>query len=114
LTAFAPVCGTDGQTYPFLCAAQENGVDVTENGGCPAPSGWIACGDKFCNTASSYCIRSPNDVRGPGQPCMFYSCSPLPTACQGKMDCACFKGDPNSCGVQCSFDGGFQVLCPGG
>lgn len=28
---------------------------------------------------------------------------------EGKMDCACFKGDPNNCGAQRSFDAGFQA-----
>ena len=109
---YAPVCGRDGKVHASECDANAAGVDVAPDGGCTAPDGWVACGRGFCEGSMSYCQSSANDVAGPGQPCAFYNCLPLPPACAKSSDCACFGANAP---CVCARDpGGFRVSCPGG
>jgi len=111
---YAPVCGFDGQVYPNECTANAAGVDTSPSGGCVPPAGWVSCGAHFCDATISYCQSTANDAIGPGQPCTYYVCQPLPTSCKATKDCACF-GTSTPCVQSCTFDGnGFQLVCPGG
>jgi hypothetical protein len=111
---YAPVCGFDGHVYPNECSAQAAGTDTSPTGGCIPPAGWVSCGANFCDATSTYCEKAGNDAIGPGDPCAYYSCQPLPTSCKGSKDCTCF-GTSTPCVQACTFDGnGFQLVCPGG
>jgi hypothetical protein len=110
---YSPVCGYDGNLYPNACAANAAGVDVSPDGGCQPPAGWVSCGPQFCDATTSYCQSTGNDAIGPGQPCTYYSCNPLPSACIGSKDCSCFG--TTACSSTCTWDGsGFQLVCMGG
>jgi len=111
---YSPVCGLDGNVYPNECGAQAAGVDTSPSGGCIPPSGWVSCGSHFCDAPSSYCQSTGNDAIGPGDPCTYYVCQPLPTSCKASKDCSCF-GTATPCAQTCTYDGsGFQLVCPGG
>jgi hypothetical protein len=113
---YAPVCGCDGHVYPNDCSARANGVDVSIEGGCTAPSGTFACGPSFCPLQRAYCERNVSDV-GPG-PFESYACLPLPFACvagNAPVSCYCLRAAP--CGSLCSSGsspGSLTLTCPGG
>ena len=110
---YSPVCGNNGQVYPNECGANADGTDVSPTGGCIPPAGWVQCGPKFCDATTSYCQSTGNDAIGPGQPCTYFDCTPLPPACNGTTDCDCFG--TTACSQQCTYDGfGFQIVCFGG
>ena len=74
-----------------------------------------------CTADFSYCQRTPNDARAPGEPAEYTSCQQLPMVCMGKSDCACFPTSTpciqfNLCKAIDVGSGktGFQITCPGG
>lgn len=85
---YAPVCACGGSVAGNDCAAYSEGLDLNEPGGCEAPSGMFACGEKFCST-SQYCSANPPDVSGIKG---VYSCKQPPAACGGTPTCECVKG----------------------
>ena len=110
------VCGCDGKAYPSDCEAKKLGIDVNDQGGCPSPQpGYVACGSKFCNSATEYCIVTSNDELVPNDPVpLLYACAPLPQGCTTPT-CQCFpQGIPCSA-AQCKSNQGLvTVTCPGG
>lgn len=116
---YAPVCACDGRVYDNACLAQAAGVDLAVSGGCRAAvPDWIACGERYCDTLTSYCEIYLSDV--PELP-TDHACRPLPPACLPGGDsppgCDCFPG-----GTPClSFCGpmptggrqGFHLTCQG-
>jgi hypothetical protein len=117
---YSPTCGCDGKVYGNACAMNGAGVDLNAGGTCPAPQGWIACGDKYCPIDITYCQRTGNDVGGPGQPKEYDSCPMLPASCMGKADCSCFpQTTPCISFKMCkpitnAGQTGFEIWCPGG
>jgi hypothetical protein len=118
---YSPACGCDGKTYGNSCDAAGHGVDLDASGKCTPPPGWLFCGDKACTADFSYCQRTPNDARAPGEPAEYTSCQQLPMVCAGKSDCACFPTSTpciqfNQCKAIDVGSGktGFQITCPGG
>lgn len=111
---YSPVCGGDMNVYPNECSANVFGVDTSPTGGCIPPKGWVSCGAHFCEATSSYCQSTANDAIGPGDPCTYFVCQPLPTSCKSSTDCTCFAPS-TPCAQTCTYDGtGFQLVCPGG
>jgi hypothetical protein len=111
---YAPVCGCDGAVHGNACSAQSAGVDVNAAGGCTPPPDLFGCGPMFCNGTTDYCEQIFDDT---GQP-PAYMCKPLPAACVGSADCACFP-DNIPCVELCDVvfgNGpyGFVLTCPGG
>jgi hypothetical protein len=117
---YSPTCACDGKIYGNPCEANAMGQDVSAKGGCPAPPGWIPCGDKYCELHASYCELVANDAPSPGQPSVTYSCAPLPQSCTKKSDCACFPASTpclsaGGCkAIPSGNEVGFQIICPGG
>lgn len=74
------------------------------------------CGSKPCDARAEYCERSVNGVSGP----MTETCKPLPRACSGSRDCACFpESTPCALFKMCSAAPagdrvGFTLMCPEG
>ena len=87
---YSPTCGCDGKIYGNPCSANAAGVDIDTGNHCTPPTGYIACGDKYCDAGISYCQKTGNDVAGPNQPQFFYACMTLTPACMTQKDCACF------------------------
>ncbi len=112
---YSPTCACDGKVYSSPCDAHGSGVDVNKEGGCPAPAGWISCGQGFCPKEASFCTKTANDAIDPNDPVKFYyQCSPLPPACQNQTSCSCFPSNTPCSAAQCSYKDGFTIMCPGG
>jgi hypothetical protein len=79
----APVCGCDGAVYGSWCAARLAGTNPYGRDCEPGP-GLASCGSTFCDPSISFC----GTLGDGGQ-----SCQPLPTSCQGSLDCGCFESD---------------------
>ena len=65
------------------------------------------CGNQTCQSLGDYCVEQGIGVdTGPGGPSAFYSCKPLPAACEG-LDATCeclleeegITGDEGSCSL---------------
>lgn len=112
---YAPVCTCQAQVASNACAAHSAGADLNADGTCMALGGWVTCGARYCDAATSYCQITQGDVPLPdGGLSTTYACLPLPAACKGSTDCACFKGVP-ICASTCAVSGdGFRVTCLGG
>jgi hypothetical protein len=116
---YSPTCGCDGAIYGNPCSAAAAGVEVSSNATCPAPTGWIRCGDKYCELHTSYCQARSNGVV-PGQPRVTYTCPPLPDSCRKQTDCSCFPQStpclsPQHClPIPSGNETGFEIGCPGG
>lgn len=111
LLVAVPSCGCDGQLYASECEAQAAGTDLNDQGGCPVPSGWFACGHTQCNLRSQYCQHQVSDVAN--EPDGF-TCPPLPGCPSELPTCACLAGQ--ACGSWCTGQGatGLTLTCPGG
>lgn len=109
---YAPVCGCDATVHSNSCDGNAAGSDVNLSGGCEAPIGMFACGEKFCEEGA-VCNESGNDVPGPAA---FYGCAVAPAACTGlATTCACAGDLATSCGGTCTdVTGGVIITCPGG
>ena len=108
---YSPTCGCDGKVYGNPCEASGAGVDINDNGTCPAPAGKFACGSTFCDTATSYCVRGTSDIGGEPNN---YTCAPLPAGCGAPPACACLAQE--NCGFMCEAggSGGLILTCAGG
>ncbi len=110
-----PTCACDGMVYSNPCGANAAGFDVSI-GGCTPPNGTFACGSQYCELASEACTQTPNDT--PGPPEVYYSCGPLPDACNlvAVPNCTCAAQLATNCSGSCEVDasGGVVVHCPGG
>lgn len=109
---YAPTCGCDGKIYGNPCEMTAAGIDYDATGRCPAPAGYIACGNKYCSIDSTYCRRTGDDTGGPEVD----DCPALPQACVGKTDCSCF-GPNQGCMCKTVTNGSqtsFEIFCPGG
>lgn len=112
---YAPTCACDGKVYSSPCDTYGAGLDVDKEGACPAPPGWISCGQGFCSKDINYCVKTSNDAIDPNDPVKFYTkCANIPALCQGQTSCACFPPNVPCPGGQCSYKDGFTVTCPGG
>jgi hypothetical protein len=108
---YIATCGCDGKVHENPCEANGKGVDISDRGGCQAPSGTFGCGAHFCQIGTEYCwILGSDIVDTPSQ----FSCVPAPSSCSATPDCACVADQ--SCGNICEItpDGGLQIFCPGG
>lgn len=107
------VCGCNGETYFQGCNAVE-GVDTQLNPAtCEPPTGYMACGDSYCNVEAQYCYH--NNSAGP----RFSECRSLPDDCDPlNPSCDCFGWDKIdamcSLGGDCmDTNGGITLECFG-
>jgi hypothetical protein len=106
------VCGCDGQVHGSTCAAALEGVDLSSNQSCNAPSGTFACGAYFCGVSGQIC----EDDRNFANPVPdVYSCIAPPAGCPSGCGCNACPPCPagHMCKEVCTTDssGGHHLTC---
>ena len=98
------VCGCDGTIYMSEGCATLSRVNIDSAGQCAVPAGTFACGAKFCNIGSQYCLDSTDPAANGGE-LATYSCEALPAACSATASCACLPMcDGGSGPMSCTLD----------
>jgi hypothetical protein len=105
---YMAVCACDGMVYGNPCEANAAGVDVSNTGGCKAPTGEFGCGPNFC-PLTDYC--SETTTTDPGL--SFFNCDPLPAGCGATPTCACLASLPCTSSCMQTSDGGLHTQCMG-
>jgi hypothetical protein len=55
------VCSCSGAVYPSVCAARNDGQDISASANCSAPSSNFQCGYAFCPTTDFCIAKEPTD-----------------------------------------------------
>ncbi len=112
-----PVCACDGQAYPNAdCALLATNLDRCYDEGrcrlddtvylvdCPAPAGYFACRNIFCNVATEYCAFSTCLLTWEQSECL-----PLPLTCATTPTCDCLLDATQATECTGSASEGFTV-----
>jgi hypothetical protein len=103
-----PVCACDGQVYSSPCDAAAGGQDISDLGGCAAPTGTFPCGARFCMRGTQYCERMLGGAAvNPGT----YVCHALPAGCGATPTCACLQGSAQCGNCTMSAGGDLTTSC---